>query len=133
MDEPRRYESAKRFVSVIGLVVDVLVLLYLLTSRASIHLRQFAETRTSSQAAIVAVYTIAIGAIFKLIDLPPSFYSGFVLEHRFGLSRQTVGGWISDQLKALALGTVLGVGAAEVVYFLLRTNPDHWWIFAGFA
>src|SRR5215831_15492657 len=131
MDEPTRYESAKRIVSVIGFVLDLLILIYLLSSRTSIQIRQFAEARVSSTAGIVAIYTITIGAIFKLFDLPLSFYSAYVLEHRFGLSRQSVGGWIKDQLKAVALGTVLGVAGAEVVYLLLRTHPYYWWVLAS--
>ena len=39
--------------------------------------------------------------IYYLIDLPLSYYEGFVLPHRFGLSNQDLKGWISDQIKSM--------------------------------
>jgi STE24 endopeptidase len=133
MDEPKRYESAKHLVAVIGFAVDVLILLYLLTSSLSIRIRQFSEAHSHSEWTSIAIYTLIITAIFKMFDLPLSFYSGYVLEHRFGLSRQKFGGWIKDQLKALAIGIALSLVAVEVIYELLRAHPDHWWIYASLA
>jgi STE24 endopeptidase len=79
----------------------------------------------------VMIYMIIVGAIFKLADLPLSFYSGYILEHRFGLSRQSLAAWIKDQLKAVAIAVPLTVGAVEVIYFLLRVRSEVWWIYAS--
>src|SRR5262245_35532805 len=133
MDESKRYESAKHIVAITGFVLDVLILLYLLLSGSSIRIRQFAETLSSFEWISIAVYTLIITAIFKLIDLPLSFYSGHLLEHRFGLSRQSFASWIKDQLKALALGTALSLAAVEVMYWLLSPHPDLWWLYASLA
>jgi STE24 endopeptidase len=133
MDEPKRYESAKHVVAITGFVLDVLLLVYFLLSGSSIRIRQFAETLSSSEWISIAVYTLIITAIFKLIDLPLSLYSGHFLEHRFGLSRQSFSGWMKDQLKALALGTALSLAAVEVIFWLLRAHPDRWWLYASFA
>jgi len=133
MEEPKRYESAKHVVAIVGFVLDVLILLYLLKSGASIRVREFAETLSNSEWIIVAIYTLVIVAIFRLFDLPFSFYSGYFLEHRFGLSRQSLGSWIKDQTKSLAIAIVLSVGAVEVIYELLRTQADQWWIYASLA
>src|SRR5215472_4053888 len=46
-------------------------------------------------AALFAVITI----IHLAISFPLSLYSGFVLEHRFGLSRQTLGRWLWRYVK----------------------------------
>lgn len=43
-----------------------------------------------------------------IISAPLSYYSNFVLEERYGFNKLTVPLWISDMLKGLALGTVLG-------------------------
>jgi STE24 endopeptidase len=133
MNEPQRYEFIKHLVSVTGFVLDVVILIYLLTSGASIRLREFAESHVQSEFAIIAVYTLLVGAIFKAFELPLAVYSGHVLEHRFGLSRQGIAGWTKDQLKATALGAALGVAGTEVIYELLRTRPDHWWIYSSLA
>src|SRR5262249_34337608 len=63
--------------------------------------------------------------------LPLAFYSGFLLERRYGLSNETFGGWLLDQAKSFAIGIVLGGGAASLVYWLIRQSPDRWWLIAG--
>ncbi len=133
MDEPKRYESAKHLVRIIGFVIDVLILLYLVMSRSSIRIRQFAAASSNSEWARIAIYTLILTGILKLFDLPLSFYSEFFLEHRFGLSRQSSAGWIKDQLKALAIGLAMSIGAVEVIYALLRARPDHWWMYAALS
>jgi STE24 endopeptidase len=133
MDEPKRYESIKHIVAILGFLIDVAILVFLLKSGLSIRIRQFAEARFSSVWTSVALYTLIVTAAFKFFDLILSFYSGYLLEHRFGLSRQSLGGWIKDQLKGLAIGAVLSIGAVEVIYYFLRAHPQTWWIDASVA
>jgi len=131
MDEPKRYEAAKHVIAIAGFVLDVLILLYLLVSGSSIRIRQLAETISDSQWISIAIYTLMITAILKVFDVPISFYSGYWVEHRFGLSRQSLGGWIKDQLKGLGISIVLSVLAIEVVYRLIRAHGERWWIDAS--
>ena len=91
MDEPRKYEKVKYFVSLTGFLLDVLILIYLLLS-GSTRIRDFAESIAASESITVLVYILVVGLIFKVIQLPLAFYSGYVIEHRFNLSRQTIGG-----------------------------------------
>jgi STE24 endopeptidase len=131
MDEPKRYEAARHFVAIAGFVLDILILLLLIKTDTSIRIRQFAESFSTSKWTSIAVYTLVLTGIFKTFELPMSFYSGYALEHRFGLSRQSFGDWIKDQLKALAISVVLSVAAVEVIYGLLRTYPERWWLYAS--
>jgi STE24 endopeptidase len=131
-DDPKKYESIKYFVSVSGFALDILILVYLLL-HGSIRIRDFAESVSSSQPITVLIYVLLVGLVFKLIELPLAFYSGYVIEHRFNLSRQTIGDWVKDQLKGLALGVPLGVAAIELVYYFLRNHPESWWLYAGVA
>src|SRR6516225_10316888 len=130
MDEPKRYESLKHFVGVSGFVINVLILIFLLISGWSARIRSFAEMPAGSGWLSVLIYMIIIGAIFKVFDLLLSFYSGYILEHRFGLSRQSMGSWAKDQLKGIAVGAPLGIAGVEVIYAFLRSSPENWWIYA---
>src|SRR5207302_1795036 len=133
MDEPKRYETVKHVVGISKFILDLLVLIFLLTSGWSARIRSFSATVANSEWLTIIVYMAIVGAILKVIDLPFSFYSGYVLEHRFGLSRQSVAGWIKDQLKGLAIGAPLSIAAIELIYFLLRRHPDTWWIYTSVA
>src|SRR5262245_61901089 len=133
MDEPRKYESIKYIVSITGFVLDALILLWLVYSGWSIRIRNFAERTMTSPWGVVLVYVLIVGAIFKVFGLVLDFYSGYIVEHRFGLSRQSLMSWIKDHLKAVAIGAPLGLAAVELIYYLLRTYPDRWWIYASLA
>lgn len=88
-------------------------------------------TLTTNDWLLVAGFGVVFGGAYYLINLPLGYYSGFVLPHRFGLSTQTLAGWVSDQIKAGAVGLILGGLILEVVYAVLRAAPDTWWLWAG--
>jgi STE24 endopeptidase len=45
------------------------------------------------------VVAAVVGVGLELLTLPLSFWSSFVLEHRYQLSNQSLGGWIKKQIK----------------------------------
>ncbi len=98
---------------------------------ASTALRDWIAGFTTNPWLMAPIFAAIFGGIYVLINLPLSYYSGFVLPHRFGQSNQTLRGWITDQVKGLAVGGVLGLLMLEAVYFVLRAAPDTWWIWAS--
>lgn len=46
--------------------------------------------------------------ISTVLSLPLSYYSNFVLEEKYGFNKQTVGLWLSDTAKGIALSVTLG-------------------------
>ena len=78
-----------------------------------------------------AIYGAVVVYGAKLLFLPLNWFSGYFLEHRFGLSNQRFGGWLFDQAKSFALNLLLGVVILDVVYFLLRRAGAWWWVGAG--
>jgi STE24 endopeptidase len=65
--------------------------------------------------------------------LPLAWYAGYRLERRYGLSRQTLGGWCGDHLKAAGVGLLLASGGALVVYLSMRWVGASWWAVGGLA
>jgi STE24 endopeptidase len=66
----------------------------------------------------------ALAVPWSLLTSPLHFYSGFVLPHRFGLSTQTLAGWISDVLKGGLISTALGVPLLVALYGTIRVFPE---------
>src|SRR5689334_18430687 len=133
MEDSRKYEAAKYIVSAAGFLLSTFFLIYLLVSGWTFRIRDFASHVSSSPWMVVLVYFAVIGLLFTILQLPLDILSGFYLEHRFGLSRQSLGGWAWDQAKGLVVGSVLGLIAVEGIYLLMRQFPDHWWIYASAA
>ena len=81
----------------------------------------------------VLVYFLILILAYQVISAPLSYYSGFVLPHRFGLSTQSLKDWLLDLFKGLVLGLVLEVLAIELVYWLLAVQPHTWWLWVALA
>jgi STE24 endopeptidase len=135
-DKATRYHRRQRITAVASLCWTVSLLVLSVVTGASIALREtsariaHAAPRTTSPL-VVIVYTVLLTLILEVSGLPFTFYSGFVMERRYGLSTQRFAAWLLDQAKALLLGLALGAGAAVVLYSLIARSPDRWWLPAG--
>jgi Zn-dependent protease with chaperone function len=90
------------------------------------RLRDWAEARTRRIWASTFVYYAAFTVLVALLSFPFAVYTGFVREHAYGLATQSFGGWLRDQLVALAVSLVLGGAAIVVLYAVLRRLPRSW-------
>jgi Zn-dependent protease with chaperone function len=134
-DKASRYHRLKRTTGIFALVWSALLLGGLLLTGGSIGLRNVAERLAPGgaphQALVVVIYVTLLTLVNEVVSIPLSFYSGFLIERRYGLSNQTLANWLLDEVKGLALGFVLGGLAASLVYVFIRRSPDLWWLFAG--
>ena len=71
-----------------------------------------------------------LGLTLELVSFPLSFYSGFILEHRFHLSNQTLAGWLRKRVKGYLVGGVLGLSLLYGLYALLWLTGEWWWLWA---
>jgi len=128
----RRYARQNRQLLVVDLGISAaLVLAFLLSGASRLLEALLVGWGLSSPWILVAAYIGLVFVAYTLLLMPLSYYSGFVLPHRYGLSTQTLSGWLTDEAKSFGLGVVLGLPVAEVVYWLLRTYPDTWWLWAS--
>ena len=134
-DKASRYQRLKRTAEIIALVWSVTLLIGFLWSGASIGLRQLAEALIPSGAAhpalVVLTYVVLLLIVNEVVSVPLSFYGGFLIERRYGLSNQTLRAWLLDEVKGLALGLILGTVAVSVIYFFIRLAPESWWLPTG--
>lgn len=135
--DPERQKQAKEYaiirrrlwlVDTIFSAVYALLWLFLGWATA---LRDWLTAFTDNPWLLVPLFVAIFGGIYTLINLPLSYYSGFVLPHRFGQSNQTLRDWIIDQLKGMAIGAPLGLILLELLYLALRATGDLWWLWAA--
>jgi STE24 endopeptidase len=55
------------------------------------------------------------------------------VERRFGLTKQSSGGWLSDQAKGLLLGVLLETPLLTAAYAVIRRRPRDWWLIIASA
>ena len=72
--------------------------------------------------------TVVVVAVMTVVALPVTYVRGFQMGHAWGLSTQSTGGWISDQLRGLLVTTVTSTVAAVAFLALVRAAPRSWWL-----
>jgi len=126
----KEYACLRRRLLLVDLVIGLSGVLLLLFA-TSWPLAAFIERFTTNPWLEVAMYVAIVFTAYSAATFPLGYYSGFVLPHRYGLSVQTLQGWLWDQAKGAGLGAGLGLPLVEGLYWLLRTTPDTWWIWAA--
>jgi len=123
----KRYNRIKLLVSLSGSAVSFAFTLYLLLSGATLELETFVATITGSSYLALLLFSALLGIVVSILSLPFSFYSGFILEHRFHLSNQTFPAWMWERSKGLLVSIPLVVPILLIFYYLLTTMPHAWW------
>jgi STE24 endopeptidase len=138
-DKSSRYHRLRRRADLGGTAVAGFVLLVLVVSGGGVRLREFfAQFLTSvvslpgfEDVVVVALMTVTVFTLLQVVELPFSWFQGFVLEHRYGLSTQSSAHWLADQVKTAVVATTMAVAGASLVFLTLRWWPDGWWLVSG--
>lgn len=135
--DPERQKQAKvyarieRRLAIIDVFFGGVYTLAWLVFGWALVLQHLLTTWTTNPYLLVPLFAVVFGGFYFLIGLPLSYYSGFVLPHRFGQSVETLRGWIADQLKSLLISLPIGFILLEIIYALLRAAPDTWWLWVA--
>ena len=78
------------------------------------------------QLALLAGFAIISGAL----DLPFTLYSTFKIEERFGFNKMTVKLWLTDMVKGLLVGAVIGLPIVALILWLMSSAGSLWWLWA---
>lgn len=109
-------------------LVAAAISIFLLASKWSARLRDFAEGITGSKTLQVVIYSIVYIIIVAVLSFPLTFYQFFIREHQYGFATQSFGPWFVEQLVALFVGLIAGVIALPILYAVFRRAPRTWWI-----
>ena len=138
-EKAHRYARQRQRLMLLNLGVSAVVIAILLFSGLSFWLRDALHFAAGWQPIAgwepvrTALYFLVLGAAVAIIDAPLSWYGGYVLPRRYGISTQRFGGWILDGLKSLAISLPIEILAVLFVYLLLAVSPNAWWLWTGLA
>lgn len=129
LEEARQYGRLRLWCDLADRALDlgVLCVLTLIAWPIDIWLHGY----ISAPIARLAIFFVLIGVIQWASAFPLSVYSGYALEHRFGLSRQNFARWFGRHLMrhgfALVFGLLLIVGLYEIIWH----TGSLWWFIAA--
>jgi STE24 endopeptidase len=113
-----------------ALEVALLVLFVLLLARP---LDRWLDSFAFLQAtwARLSAFFLIVGAAQYFIAFPLSVYSGYTLEHRYGLSRQSLLRWFRRDLGKTLLLAAFGLLMIQALFWLIRWTGPYWWLAAA--
>src|SRR5271166_1504756 len=124
----RRYNRIHRWLGIADFVLGSAFLVLLLITGWTGWLRDQAYRRGFQNYTLsIFIYLFFLLLISKVLSLGLDYY-GFRLERRFQLSTQRVRSWLWDEAKGFLVGLVLAGVVVELLYFMIRQSPQHWWL-----
>ena len=120
------YRDGQRNLLIAGLGLQVLAVGALAVGRPSAARTLLA--RASHHPVLgAAVGGVVVVTVAELASLPTS-----IAAHEravdAGISTQSLGPWLGDQARGLAISAVIAAGGAVVLSALVRRSPKRWWI-----
>jgi STE24 endopeptidase len=94
----------------------------------------FQEFSTSNQVGVweSALITCLFLFLLQIPQIPVDWYNQFVLEEKYGFNKSTKKLWVSDKIKGVGIGLLLGCSMLSLLIFLYRECsilfPNFWWI-----
>jgi STE24 endopeptidase len=127
----KAYARIGRRIFVFELVFSLVYVVVWLISGLAPWLRDQVYTFTQATWLSVPLFALFFGLPYIALTAPLTYYSGFVLPHRYGQSTQSFKDWLLDQLKGLALMGIFGLIILEIIYLFLQFAPERWWLWMG--
>jgi STE24 endopeptidase len=82
----------------------------------------------SSIVAVFAVYFVIYACLQDLISFPFSYLSGFVVEKKYGFSKQTRMQWVKDHLKSFIISLIFGLIIFGALLIIFEKFLSNWWL-----
>ncbi len=123
----KRYNRTKLLVSLTGGTVSFLFTIALVTSNVTRSVEQYAFSVSSNPYIALLIFSALFGSLSSIVSSPFSFFSGFILEHRYSMSNQTFIQWLWENFKGLLVSIPIITPLALLVYFFLFTFNSFWW------
>ncbi len=127
----KKYNRTKIWLSLINFGISLIFLLVLILTPLSRIFAQWAADIWSNPYGSLLLFALFVGAAESVIGFPLSFYSGYIMEHRYDLSDQSLGSYFWEKLKGMLVGAVIGVPVLLLFYYFLRTYGNGWWLPTG--
>jgi STE24 endopeptidase len=124
----KAYNRTKLIAGLSSSVISFLLLVLLVWLDATRPMAEWAWAIGTYQYFALLVFTALVAFLQTVITFPVSFYSSYIVEHRYNLSNQSLGQWAWERLKESMVGLPLVAGIVMAVYFCMETYGNSWWL-----
>lgn len=126
-DEMRRHSRIREVLYFVGFAYTLLVLVLVLATGLSKRMREVAARVVKQPFVIAMLYVALFTIVTTVLEFPLAYYSGFVVPHQFDLTTQSLGSWMGDLGKGLAMNILVTAPIAALAYLAIR-KLRRWWL-----
>lgn len=129
--QAKTYNRIKLRIRIISSVLSFVLMAILVISGLTLALEYWVRSWAEGEYTILLIFSATLGLLQSAVTLPLGFYSGFILEHHYDLSNQSIGQWALERLKGMLVTIPLLLGIVVVLYYCLTTYGNLWWLPVG--
>jgi len=124
----KQYNRTKIWLGLVNFGLSLVFLLVLVLTPLSRVFAGWATAVWGNPYGALLIFAAVVGAVESVVTFPLSFYSGFLLEHKYDLSDQSLGSYFWEKLKGMLVGAVIGIPVLLLFYFFLNKYGNGWWL-----
>lgn len=132
-DKSVNYTLEKNKLGKLDLVYDAVVLALVVATGFLAWLYQSLTGAIGEGVWAQATVVFLVLIILSIPTLPMDWWSTFKLEAKYGFNKSTPGLWITDKIKGLILGAILGIPVLALLLSFFNWLPNTWWFWGFFA
>jgi len=127
----KKYSKINQIISLSETVIFFAITVIFIAGGYSKEVKELAFSFTTNDYAAVLIFFGIFGIIQSVITFPLSFYSDYTLEHKYGLSNQTIPGYFKEKIKGIIIGLLLGIPLLLIFFFIIKNYSESWWLILG--
>ena len=124
-----RYSRIRYAIYFANVALALVIYSLLWLGKVGVGFRNWARQVSSRHFVQTLIFVPLFLAVVALVEFPLDYYSGFVIEHGFGLSTESFLGWLADWGKGFAINAAFTVFLIWLLYLIIRRNPRCWWFY----
>ncbi len=122
------YFEGGYWLQLFDLIVGLAIAALMLSGRRAARVRDWAARVGRGPVRRDALFGATYAVAGWVLGAPLAIYAGFVREHSYGMSTQTLPAWLTEQLMMLGVNTVIMAVIVAVLYAVIRRVGERWWV-----
>ncbi|MBN8506743.1 MAG: M48 family metallopeptidase [Burkholderiales bacterium] len=129
----KRYEEGGYWLQLWEFLLGLAIAALMLGGRRSARVRDWAQRVGRYAWLRDGLYGAVYGLSAALLALPLTFYRGYVREHAYGMSTQSLLDWGAEQMVSLGIEALGAALAVALLYAVIRRAGERWWLWGTAA
>lgn len=130
-NKAKQYSTIKHKIALINIFLTPILLWIFLITGIPTYFKSISQLTSHNDYVNLIIFYILAGALYYVINLPLELYSGFILEHRFSLSNQTLKDWALREGKKNIIAFMISAPLVMALYTFLKLYPLDWWLWTS--